>query len=94
MDIQQFETELKAIDPKLSIVPHPYYQDIAGIYYGTTYTDTAVPTGQIFDGKKPSYTDSYGYPHKTRPEALAQVKHFLWRMQNEDGFMDLITESL
>lgn len=89
MLIQDFEKEIKQIDSKLRVVPHPLYKDIAGIYYGSQYIDVAIPQDQIFDDKRQSYTDAYGFPHKTRPEAIAQIKHYLWRMQNEPDFMEV-----
>ncbi len=89
MEISAFEQEIKQIDNKLRVVPHPLYKDIAGVYYGSQYIDVAVPTGQIFDEKNKDYTDAYGFPHKTRPEAIAQIKHYLWRMQNEPDFMEV-----
>lgn len=93
MDIKDFERELKGIDNKLSIHTHPINTDVAGIKWNNVYI-CAIPSGAIFDEKKEGYRDAVGIIHKTRPEALAQVKRFLWQLQNEKGFIELMTEPL
>lgn len=93
MDIPIFENELKTIDPHIRIVPHPLNTDVCGIYWNNAYIG-AIPNGQIYDEKKEGYKDNAGYTHKTRPEAIAQVKSFLWRLQNEHDFLETMTEDL
>ncbi len=93
MDIKDFERELKLLDNKLSINTHPINTDVAGINWGSVYI-CAVPSKDIFDEKKEGYRDAVGNVHRTRPEALAKVKRFLWQLQNEKGFLELMTEPL
>jgi hypothetical protein len=93
MELPVFDKELKSIDVKLSIVPHPVNTDMAGIYWGSCYI-CAIPNGQIFDERKSGYVDAMGNVHRSRPEAIGQVKHFLHRLQNEPDFLETMTEPL
>lgn len=93
MELSRFEQELKAIDHCLSIVVNHNCPDVAGIYWNTSFLVT-IPSGQIYDEKKTTYTDKWGNVHRTRPEAIAQVKNFLWRLQNEPDFLEAMTEPL
>ncbi|MFA5185366.1 MAG: hypothetical protein WC551_02675 [Patescibacteria group bacterium] len=93
MEISQFETEIKELDKDLRLVPHPHNTDVVGIYWRSIHVGS-IPSGNIYDEKRDDYQDANGYKHKTRPEALAQIKSFLWRLDNEKDFLETMTEPL
>lgn len=93
MQLPQFDAELKKIDAKLGIIPHPVNTDMAGIYWGGVYI-CGIPSNDIYDDRKENYRDAMGNVHRSRTEALGQVKSFLWRLQNEPDFLEAMTEPL
>jgi hypothetical protein len=93
MELSQFEQEIKEIDKDLRLVPHPTNTDVVGIYWRSIHVGS-VPAGNIYDERRDDYQDAMGYKHKTRPEAIAQIKSFLWRLDNEEDFLETMTEAL
>src|SRR5574337_773760 len=87
MKIEQFEQELKVIHPDFHIKVAINNPEMAGIYWRELYV-CGIPSGQIFDEVKRDYKNSAGIVHRTRPVAIAQAKQYLWRVQNEPGFLD------
>lgn len=87
MTIAAFEQELKALNPDLSIMVAPNNPEMSGIYWRGMYI-CAIPSNHIYDEVKRDYKNSVGMVHRTKDVALAQVNRYLWRLQNEQGFMD------
>lgn len=88
MKISEFEKELKAINPDLSIVPNPNRPGLSNIkLLGTDIVP--VPSDEILEDSDASYT--YVFPngmaarHKSRKDALAQVHAVLELIKTKDG---------
>lgn len=94
MNIQDFEKELKAIDPDLAIRPNPAHkvfpelEKLASItYQGVDLF--AIPNHEIYDERNSSYGvdvrgDGRFIAHRTRPEAIAGVKDKLEQLKDKD----------
>ncbi len=80
MRIPEFEEELKAIDPRLAVVPNPNRPKIANIKLDGVDI-CPIPAFEIRDEFDPTYTielpNGMVRPHKSRVEALAMVHHTL-----------------
>ena len=76
MKIEEYEQELKAINPELSIKVSPQAPDMAGIYYKDIFI-TGIPSGEVFPERREEYKSEMGVPHKTSEVATAQVKQWL-----------------
>lgn len=87
MKIELFEEELKKIHPDFRIQVAPANPEMAGIYWRNLYV-CGIPSGQIFDDVKRDYKNSAGIVHRTRPVAIAQAKQYLYRINNEPGFLE------
>lgn len=87
MKITAFEQELKELDADLSIMVAPANPEMSGIYWRGIYI-TGVPSNDIFDEPRADYKNSAGHIHKTRPTALAQVKDYLERVNNDAEFRE------
>lgn len=83
----QFEAELKALNPDLSVQISPNNPDMAGIYWRGIHI-CSIPSGDIYDEVRPDYKNSADHVHRTRPAALAQVNSYLNRIENEPGFKE------
>jgi len=86
--IPDFENELKAIDPRLSIVPNPNRPQIANIKLDGIDV-CPIPRYEIKDDSDPGYTielpNGSHAKHRSRTEALAYVQHILKSLQTQDG---------
>ncbi len=80
MTIPEFETELKLIDPRLSIVQNPNRPQICNIKLGG-HDICPIPSGEIKDVSDPAYSiempNGSRILHRSREEAVALVKHTL-----------------
>ncbi len=98
MTIQDFEKELKTINPDLSIRPNnvqgrvlenfPDINNLASILYCGQELCT-IPNFNIYDEKNGSYGidirgDGTFKPHRTRPEALQMVHDKLEALKDKD----------
>lgn len=83
MKIQEFETKLQQIDSRLRIVPHPSNEDVAGVYCEEMFIIT-VPSKEIYEDTRRSYTDIYGRPHRNSKDAEAIVNNFLERIKEPE----------
>lgn len=85
MRTTDFEAELKAIDPRLMIVPNPNRSQIANIKLDGVDI-CPIPAFEIRDEFDPTYTielpNGMIRPHKSRAEALALVHHTLKIIQD------------
>jgi hypothetical protein len=87
MTTKDFELELqKLIDPTINFRQNPGNLDITGIYYGDIYTETAIPSQNIFPERQENYLDNFGYPHRGSIEATARVQSFVDRFKNDVEF--------
>lgn len=87
MKTPDFELQLQnEIDPTINFRQNPGNLDIVGIYYGDVYTETAIPSKEIFEERNPSYADNFGYPHRGSIEAIQRVKDFIARFNNDEEF--------
>jgi len=88
MKTSDFEIELKALHPDLSIVPNPNNHGLSNIKYNGKDI-CPVPSDLIKEEPDPFYlyTFSNGMVgrHKSKSEALAQVKHVLKLVETEEG---------
>lgn len=86
MTTQEFEKELKQLNEGFHIEVNPKIPALSGIYFRGVYI-CAIPSNYIFNEKKPDYKillpNGMEALHKTRPEALAQVKKLLRDMKND-----------
>jgi len=85
---KEFEAKLQKISPKINFRQHPVNKDIAGIYYGDVYTETAIPSGEIYPEKNENYLDLFGYPHRGSIEAEARIKDFVNKFENDKEWRD------
>lgn len=90
--LPDFENELKAIDPRLAIVPNPNRPQIANIKLDGVDI-CPVPAYEIRDEFDPAYTielpNGTVRPHKSRKEAIDMVNHTLNLIkipENADAF--------
>lgn len=91
MRLNDFEQEIKKIDPNLRIVPHPSNDDMAGVYYQDMFV-CGCPSNDIFPERKEGYTNKLGYPHVTTVHVTAKIHSFIHKLRNEEGFYELMTE--
>lgn len=77
MTIDNFEQELHAIDPKLSVKPSGKVPGLAGVYWNNEYL-FAIPDKNIYDEVNNGYAaflpSGVTVRHRTRPEALFMAK--------------------
>jgi len=83
-----FLNELKAIDERLDIITNPNLPGLSNIkFMGADICP--IPSDVIYDEPNPSYTFTFAngvsYRHKSRNEALGQVKDVLRLVENEDN---------
>jgi hypothetical protein len=90
MKIQDFEKELKDINPELSIKASPT-KGLAGVYFKDVYM-FACPADEIFEEKKSGYgidgPRGELLPHRTRMEVIDLVKAQLLRMEVDKDYRD------
>lgn len=87
--LPDFENELKSIDPRLTVVQNPNRKELCNIKLDG-FDVCPIPSGDIFD----EYDKSYGYvapngyklAHKSRLQALAQVKDTLERIKDPEFY--------
>lgn len=87
MKIEEFESELRQLNADLSIRVSPNNVEMSGIYWRGLYI-CGIPSNEIFDEERREYKNSAGHVHRTRLTAIAQVKQYLHRIENEPGFME------
>lgn len=91
---QDFEAELRLVDPDLSIRPNgphklfPALEELAAVTYRGVSLIT-VPSYEIFDEPNPAYgvdirMDGRFIPHRTRPEALGIVRAKLEQLRDPE----------
>ncbi len=86
--IPDFENELKAISPRLSIIQNPNRPGLANIKLDGVDV-CPVPGEEIFDEPNPGY--KYTFPngfqsqHKSKGEALDMVRHRLQMVETPEG---------
>lgn len=82
-----FETELKAIDERLSIVQNPNFPQMANIKLNGKDI-CPIPSGEIKDETDAGYTMSFPngmvVPHRSRETALALVKDTIEKIKDKD----------
>lgn len=87
MTIQEFEQELKAIDPRLSIVQNPNFPQMANIKLNGKDI-TPIPSEEIREEEDPTYTMTFPNgmcrPHRSRKTALALVHDTLKKLEDKD----------
>ena len=76
----------KEVDPTINFRQNPGNLDIKAIYYGDVYTETAIPSGEIYPDKNPNYADNFGYPHRGSTEATQRVKDFISIFKTDEQF--------
>ena len=83
-----FETELKALDPRLAVVPNPNRPQISNIKLDGQDI-CPIPAYEIRDEPDATYTielpNGMVRPHKSRREALEQVNHVLNLIKTKEG---------
>lgn len=83
-----FEAELKAIDPRLTIVPNPNYPKLANIKLDNIDV-CPIPNGDIREESDPAYTiefrNGFTVKHKSRKEALDTVNGVLEKIKTAEG---------
>ncbi len=83
-----FAEELKALDPRITIVPNPNRDKISNIKIDGTDV-CPIPRYEIREHRDPSYyiemPNGMTVPHKSKEEALALVKHTLNVISTEEG---------
>jgi len=83
-----FEAELKAIDPRLTVVPNTNYPKLANIKLDGVDV-CPIPSGEIKDEVDKGYTVEFANGivsiHKTRPEALSRVDNILEMIKTPEG---------
>lgn len=87
--IQEFEAELKTIDPKFEIVPHPLNEELAGLYYDRNIPNktgfiVTVPSKTINDEFDAGYQDSTGHPHNWASKIRAIAIDHLERLKEPE----------
>lgn len=94
MTIKEFEKKLRdEVHDGIRIVPHPTNEDMAGVYLNDLFV-CGVPSNNIYEEKKDGYTNKLGIPHATIPETMTKIARFYMRVENEEGFVDLMKEKL
>jgi hypothetical protein len=87
MLIPDYELQLQQeVDPIINFRQNPGNLDIVGIYYGDVYTETAIPSKEIFEERSQSYCDNFGYPHRGSIEATQRIKDFIARFNSDEEF--------
>lgn len=82
-----FEQELKAIDPRLSIVENPNRPKLCNIKLDGTDV-CPIPNYEIREHRDPGYTIELPngvQPHRSKTEALDMVRHTLKMIENPDN---------
>lgn len=87
MTNNEFQTELKALDPRLSIVSNPNFPQLANIKLNGKDI-TPIPNDDIREEEDPTYTMTFPNgmcrPHRSRQTALALVTNTLERLKDKD----------
>jgi hypothetical protein len=89
MKIQDFEKDIQAIDPDLSIKPAPT-KGLAGIHYKGVFL-MSCPDGEIFDEKNEAYSiEIQGriYPHRSRMEVIDSINGQLLKLKTDSDYAD------
>lgn len=88
MKVLDFEKELQALDPRLSIVPNPNRKGIANIKIEGRDI-CPIPSEEIFDkpdaGYKITLPNGWEVPHQCKEGALARVHGILNMISTEEG---------
>lgn len=86
--IPDFENELKAIDPRLTVIPNPNRKGLANIKLEGRDV-CPIPSEEIFDkpdvGYKITLPNGWEAQHKSREEALARVNSILEMVKTQEG---------
>ncbi len=86
--VDEFEKELKLIDPRLSIVPNPNRPLIANIKIDGTDV-CPIPRYEIREHRDTGYTiempNGSLVPHRSKTEAIELVKHTLEMIKNPEN---------
>lgn len=92
MTQKEFEIKLQnEVHRDLIVRTNPNCPDVAGVYLKGAYL-FAIPSGQIFEKKNPSYTDKYGTPHRSWPEAIDYARHFVTLMRDDSELYSLMAK--
>lgn len=95
MNSQEFEKELKAIDPRFAVIDNPNRPGLSNIFFdGKNYDLPVISTHNIKDEEDPAHR--YEFPngwtavHHTRPVVLARVSKFLedYKSGNMSAYAD------
>lgn len=82
-----FENELKAIDPRLTVIRNPNRPQIANIKLEGRDV-CPIPAEEIFDQPDPGYKitlpNGWEAQHKSKPEALARVNDVLEKIKEPE----------
>lgn len=93
MNIQDFEKELKQIDPDLNIQINKNNPELAGIYYKNGFL-TGIPSQGIYDEANGDYgviaASGNMMRHRTRPEAIEIVKGLLEKIKTDPDYHDAL----
>lgn len=88
MTSKDFEQELKALDPRIEVIPNPNRPGLSNIkILGRDICP--IPTGEIYD--EPNNDYRYEFPngmsarHKSKSEALVQVQTILELIKTPEG---------
>lgn len=93
MNIQDFEAKIQQeINPELTVRINPNADDIAGVYWRDCYISVAVPSKDIREEFSKDYTDKMGYPYRSLPMAMEQIKGKLPKFQDEETYK-MMTEN-
>jgi len=76
MTIQEVETELKKLNPDLSVRANDK-SDLAGVYWKEVYTSIAMPKEDVPVERNDALVDQYGYPHRSYKQVVERVNAFL-----------------
>lgn len=83
-----FEAEVKAIDPRLSIIPNPNREELANIKLDGMDI-CPIPRHEIMDEPDVNYSmvasNGWKMQHKSKKEALAQIHETLEMIKTPEG---------
>jgi hypothetical protein len=86
--IPDFADELKAIDPRLTVVPNPNRPTLCNIKLDGTDI-TPIPNYEIKEERDMGYylelPNGTTIPHRSRPEALIMVRNVIELIKTKEG---------
>jgi hypothetical protein len=82
MTLPEFENQLKELSPNFTVKEHPTNDDVAGVYWDGYFVLT-IPSKNIYEETRNSYTDKYGRVHRNAVDALNISKVFTERIKDE-----------